>query len=252
MSSSWRSQPVSMPGFPPAAGPDNGERSLGASLLDDLRANLSRDEVARYLADFAAAARVDASSRKLAEATGGHVDLATPAHREAAITWLRAWGCRHLRRADTPRTSEALRTWWAAWGARLPGGQQTLTGLSGAEMITAGRAYDALRARPAARRSVQGRDVDVAFGDTATAKLLFTLRPQVFPPWDEAIRLAFGRPGGGDAYARLLRLSAAALDGLARRLAVPVGGLPEILGRPGSSPPKLVDEYLLIRIAGER
>jgi hypothetical protein len=241
-----------MSGFPPAARPDNSERSLGASLLEDLRTNLSRDEVARYLADFAAVARVDASSRRLAEATGGQVDLAIPAHREAAITWLRAWGCRHLRRADTPRTSEALRTWWADWGARLPGGQQTLTGLSAAEMITAGQAYDALRARPAARRSVQGRDVDVAFGDTATAKLLFAIRPQVFPPWDEAIRLAFGRQGAGDAYVRLLRLSAAALDGLAGRLAVPVGGLPEILGRPGSSPPKLVDEYLLIRIAKER
>jgi hypothetical protein len=234
------------------ARPGNGEPSLGASLLEDLRANLSREEIAGYLADFGVVTGPDSSSRKLAEATGGQVDLAIPAHRAAAITWLRAWGCRHLRRADTPRTSEALRAWWAAWGARLPGGQQTLTGLSGAEMITAGQAYAALRARPAARRSVQGRDVDVAFGDTATAKLLFAIRPQVFPPWDEAIRLAFGRPGGGDAYVRLLRLSAAALDGLARRLAVPVGGLPEVLGRPGSSPPKLVDEYLLIRITRER
>jgi hypothetical protein len=88
----------------------------------------------------------------------------------------------------------------------------------------------------------------VAFGDTAAAKLLFALRPQVFPPWDESIRLAFGRPGGADAYARLLRLSAAALDGLAARLAVGVSDLPESLGRPGSSPPKLVDEFLFVRI----
>ncbi len=222
----------------------------GASLLDDLRANLSREEIAGYLAGFGAVAGPDSSSRKLAEATGGHVDLAVEAHRLAAITWLRAWGCRHLRRADTPRTSAALRTWWDAWGARLPGDHETLTGLGEAGRVLAGQAYDALRATPAARRSVKGRDVDVAFGDTATAKLLFAVRPQVFPPWDEAIRLAFGRPGGGDAYVRLLRLSAAALDGLAARLAVPVGDLPEILGRPGSSPPKLIDEYLLIRIAG--
>jgi len=47
---------------------------------------------------------------------------------------------------------------------------------------------------------------------------------------------------------RLLRLSAAALDGLARRLAVPVSELPELLGRPGSSPPKLIDEFLWIRV----
>ncbi len=46
---------------------------------------------------------------------------------------------------------------------------------------------------------------------------------------------------------RLLRLSAAALDGLAR-LTVPVSELPELLGRPWSSPPKLVDEFLWIRV----
>jgi hypothetical protein len=47
---------------------------------------------------------------------------------------------------------------------------------------------------------------------------------------------------------RLLRLSAAALDGLARRLAASVSDLPELLGRPGSSPPKFVGEFLWIRI----
>jgi hypothetical protein len=227
---------------------DNGQRSLGASILDDLRANLSRNDIARYLAEFGALAGSDTSSQKLARATAGHVDLAVEAHRLAAVTWLRAWGCRHLRRADTARTSDALRTWWEAWAARLPGEQETMTGLSEAERITAGQAYDALRAAPAARRAWKGRDVDVAFGDTATAKLLFALRPQAYPPWDETIRLAFGRPSGGAAYVRYLRLSAVALDGLADRLAVPVSDLPVVLGRPGSSPPKLVDEYLLIRI----
>ena len=224
----------------------------GASILDDLRATMSREEIARYLAEFGALVGADASSQKLARATGGRVDLAVPAHRVAAIGWLRSWGCRHLRRADTPRTSEALRAWWEDWGAQLPGDHEILTGLGEADLVLAGRAYGALRARPAARRTVRGRDLDVAFGDTAAAKLLFALRPQVFPPWDEAIRLAFGRPGGADAYVRMLRLSAAALDGLARRLAVGVSDLPEILGRPGSSPPKLVDEFLLIRIARER
>ena len=231
---------------------DGGGRSPGGSLLDDLRANLSREDIARYLAEFGAVAGSDSSSRKLAEATGGHVDLAIPAHRAAAITWLRAWGCRHLRRADTTRTSEALRTWWNDWGARLPGEHETLTGLGEAELVLAGQAYDALRTAPAAHRTVRGHELDVAFGDTATAKLMFALRPQVFPPWDEAIRLAFGRPSGGAAYVRMLRLSAAALDGLARRLSVPVGDLPEVLGRPGSSPPKLIDEYLLIKITKGR
>ena len=226
--------------------------SRGASILDDLRANMGRDEIARYLAEFGALVGADASSQKLARATGGQVDLAVEAHRIAAIGWLRSWGCRHLRRADTPLTSQALRTWWDDWGAQLPGDHETLTGLGEADLALAGRAYAALRAAPAAHRTVKGRDLDVAFGDTAAAKLLFAIRPQVFPPWDEAIRLAFGRPGGADAYVRMLRLSAAALTGLAARLDVPVSDLPQVLGRPGSSPPKLVDEFLLIRITTER
>ncbi|MGH3224353.1 MAG: hypothetical protein ACRDPY_37665 [Streptosporangiaceae bacterium] len=88
----------------------------------------------------------------------------------------------------------------------------------------------------------------VVFGDTAAAKVMFATRPQVFLPWDDPIRLAFGWQGGGAAYVKLLRLSASALNGLARRLGVPVGGLPMILGRPESSPPKLVDEFLWVRI----
>jgi hypothetical protein len=187
-------------------------------------------DIARSLADFGPVAP-DGASRRLQAATGGHVDLNDPAHRLAAITWLRAWGCRHLRRADTPLTDEALRTWWTTWNGSLPGDRATLTTLVEADVVAAGRAYDALRAAPAARRSVQGSDLDVAFGDTATAKLLFAIRPLVFPPWDAAIRLAFGKPGGSAAYVRMLRLSAAALGGLAGRLAVPVSELPEILGR---------------------
>src|SRR5271170_5283138 len=149
---------------------------LGVAVLDDLRSNMSLEDITRSLADFGPV-EPDGATRRLLAATGGQVDLNDEAHRLAAITWLRAWGCRHLRRADTPRTDEALRAWWAAWGGRLPGDQATLTGLGEDDLVSAGLAYDALRAAPAARRTVKGTDVDVAFGDTATAKLLFAIRP---------------------------------------------------------------------------
>jgi hypothetical protein len=226
-----------------------GERSKGVSILDDLRVNMSRDDVARYLAGFGAGSGYDSATRRLLGVTGGHIDLHVEEHRLALIDWLRAWGCRHLRRADTPRTSEALRTWWEAWAVWLPDEQVTLNGLSQAGLMVAGQAFDALRASPAAARNVNGRDIAVTFGDTAAAKAMFAIRPRVFLPWDASIRLAFGWPGGGAAYIRLLQLSAAALDGLAGRLAASVADLPELLGRPASSPPKLVDEFLLIRVA---
>lgn len=229
---------------------DHAESPLrGVLALDDLRVNLSRDEVARYLAEFGAATGYDSATRRLLERTDGHLDLHREEHRLALIIWLRAWGCRHLRRADTQRTAETLRTWWQTWGERLPGEQATLNALSPADLTTVGQAYEALRSAPAAARTVRGRDVAVTFGDTATAKAMFAIRPQALLPWDEQIRVGFGRPASGATYVTMLRLAAAALDGLAGRLGTSVGDLPGLLGRPESSPPKLVDEFLLIRIS---
>lgn len=220
----------------------------GVSALDDLCANLSRDQIAGYLAEFGAGTGYDSATRRLLEKTKGQLDLHLEEHRLALITWLRAWGCRHLRRADTPRTAETLRTWWQAWGPKLPGEQATLNALSRAELTATGQAYDALRSAPAAARAARGGDVAVAFGDTATAKALFAIRPQALMPWDEQIRAGFGRPADGTTYVKMLELAAAALDGLASRLGARVGDLPGLLGRPESPPPKLVDEYLWVRM----
>jgi hypothetical protein len=229
--------------------PDQGaERSLGLAILDDLRTNMSGEEIASYLAGYAAVTSYDVSFRRLTRSTGGHLDLRRETHRVAAIDWLRAWGCRHLRRTDTDRTAEALRLWWDEWGEALPGPETALTDLTDPGLLIVERAYDALWSAPAAGRSRKGREIDVHFGDTAAAKVMFAARPKAFLPWDDPIRLAFGWRGGGAAYVELLRLSASALDGLARRLAVSVSDLPQILHRPGSSPPKLVDEFLWIRI----
>jgi hypothetical protein len=134
------------------------------------------------------------------------------------------------------------------WSEHLPSEHTTLTELRDAQLLVVEQAYDALRAAPAAGRSLKGREIDVVFGDTAAAKVMFAARPQVFMPWDDPIRLAFGWWGGGAAYVQLLRLASSALEGLASRLAESVADVPEALGRPESSPPKLVDEYLWTRI----
>jgi hypothetical protein len=141
-----------------------------------------------------------------------------------------------------------LKIWWDAWGEVLPNQEVALTGLSESGLLVVEQAYDALRAAPAAGRSLKGREIDIVFGDTAAAKVMFAVRPKAFLPWDDPIRLAFGWWGGGAAYVKLLQLSASALDSLASRLATSVSDLPEILHRPESSPPKMVDEFLWIRI----
>jgi hypothetical protein len=89
----------------------------------------------------------------------------------------------------------------------------------------------------------------VTFGSTAAAKAMFALRPQAFPPWDVPMRSAFGWTGLDPShYETFLGMSRDALDGLAQRAGVRVDELPEKLGRPDSSPARMVDEYLWMRL----
>ena len=224
------------------------ERLSGLQILAQLRVSSSRDDIARQLADYGGVTGYDASLRRLRQSTGDRLDLHLASHRLATVAWLRAWGCGHLRRADTGRTASVLRDWWNSWSRHLPAEHATTAELGEADLIEAGQAYDALRLVPAAGRSLGDREVDVAFGPTATAKTMFAVRPQAFLPWDTRIRRAFTWSDGSDAYLSWLRLSAETLDGLARRLAVSVSDLPAVLDRPMSSPPKLIEEYLWMRI----
>jgi hypothetical protein len=161
---------------------------------------------------------------------------------------LRAWGCRHLRRQDTRRSSEALRRWWVASAGDLPPPDAELTELAPAQLEAIGRAYASLARRRAAVRASGRGDVPVTFGETAASKALYALRPLAVPPWDAPMRAAFGW-GDAAGFVAYLARSRGALLGLSARLGVPVDALPRTLGRPGSSPARMVDEYLWMRIA---
>jgi hypothetical protein len=221
----------------------------GWALLDDLGSTLTRDQVAAALRTFAAIAGPETSLALLRDATRPTLDLSVPAHREAILRFLRAWGCRHLRRDDTARSSKTLASWWSRFGPALPPGTVPLTDLDDAQLAALGRAYAALARSPAALRASRAGDVPVSFGDTAAAKALFAIRPLSVPPWDEPMRRAFGW-GRVDAaeYATFLAAVRGALIGLAERLRVEPSELPAELDRPASSPVKIVDEILWLRI----
>jgi hypothetical protein len=224
---------------------------LGHALLDDLASEMSPEEIARYLEDYGAVTGYDVAFRQLLQTADGQVDLREKAHRAAVVSWLRTWGCRHLRRADGEQVAEALGLWWDSYESELPSTTALLTHLDEPALRRVERAFESLRATQAAGWTAGGKEVELLFCDTAAAKTLFIVRPLAFLPWDEATRLAFGWWGGGLAYAELLRLAGAALDNLAARLGVPAGDLPAELGRAGSSPAKLVDEFLWVRISRE-
>ena len=221
----------------------------GWALLNDLGSTLSRDQVAATLRAFEASAGAETSLAVLRDTTRPAIDLSVRVHREALLRFLRAWGCRHLRRDDTGRSSRALSSWWSRFGATLPPAAAPLTDLDDEQLAALGRAYAGLARSPAAFRASRDGDVSVSFGDTAAAKALFAIRPQAVPPWDEPMRRAFGW-GRVDAeeYATFLAAARGSLIGLAERLRVQPSELPAALDRPASSPAKIVDEFLWIRI----
>ena len=221
----------------------------GRDALAGLRDGSPLEDIRATLAAFAALVGDDQRSNELRSATGGRVDLSLPNHRDAVLNWLRQWGCRHLRRADHARSSKAMLAWWKGYRPDIPPSNVTLDRLDAVALSDAGRAHAALAGSLAARRRHGDGEVDVVFGSTAAAKAMFALRPLVFPPWDEPIRVAFGWTGRDPAdYEAFLGMAKDALDGLSRRAGVPVEQLPEAFGRPGSSSAKIVDEYLWITL----
>jgi hypothetical protein len=221
--------------------------------MHDLGSASPLEDICATLAAFATLVGDDRRTDELRVAIGGRPDLSRTAHRDAVLTWLRQWGCRHLRVADHARSSRALLAWWRAHASDLPAPTATLERLSPAALARAGRAQAALAGRVAARRRHGDGEVDVVFGDTAAAKAMFALRPEAFPPWDEPIRLAFGWIRSDPAhYEAYLAMAQDALATLTARAHVPVGELPAFLGRPDASPARIVDEYLWMRLTHER
>jgi hypothetical protein len=96
-------------------------------------------------------------------------------------------------------------------------------------------------------RAATGPAVDLAktFGPTGAAKTLYAIRPKTCSPWDEPIRRRLSLPVTGAGYRRhLIRIQNElneAVSDLGQ--AGTAAALPELLGRPESSPIKVVDEH---------
>lgn len=198
---------------------------------------------------FGERAGEEPASDRFRTATRGAPDLSRPGHRAALLAWLRAWGCRSLRIEDERRCSAALRDWWAQWGARLPDPGRTLDRLEDAAIDAAAGAYADLAGRIGPRRQLGDRLLDVRFGATAAGKALYALRPRALPPWDRPIRVALGLGEDAGGYRGALHR---AQRELAEALAdagpgVTAEMLPELLGRPASTPAKLIDEHDWVR-----
>jgi hypothetical protein len=179
--------------------------------------------------------------------TGGAVNLEDPRHRALTLQWLREWGCRSLRTEDDKRSSRALKAWWAKWSAALPAVEATLDTLEEDALDAAADAYADLASRIGPRRQLPDRVIDIQFGPTTAAKAMFAVRPNAFVPWDNAIRKKLGYKTDAASYRQALARARDELREAVRDADVDPADLPRLIGRPESTPPKLVDEHDWVR-----
>jgi hypothetical protein len=191
----------------------------------------------------------DHALARFLEGTGGKVDLNDAEHRALTLQWLRDWGCRSLRAADDRRSSGALGRWWERWHDELPAPDATLDSLSDDALDSAAEAYGDLAQRVGPRRQLPGRLIDVRFGPTTAAKAMFAVRPNTFLPWDDAIRKKLGYSGDAVSYRQALVRARDELAEAVQQAGIDAHELPALIGRPQSTPPKLVDEHDLVRYA---
>jgi hypothetical protein len=187
---------------------------------------------------------------KLLEATGRNCDLAKPSHRDALIKWLRNWGCRQFAVKHHALASRELLSWHKEFGKKLPRRGAKLWELSDNDLDAYAKLFNSLaRKRASVRRTKKGTS-NVRIGPTGAAKILFAIRPDVFPPWDDFIRKSKGH-NSPDGYARFLKDTKQLvlnLKGQCDRRNIAIGDLPKKLHRRWSSVPKLVDEYYWVTI----
>lgn len=184
-------------------------------------------------------AGVDVSWQRLLVDIGSGWNLGKAAHRVLLLRWLNSWGCRirYPRPGEPAPFDTGIKAWWRTWRSALP--TTSLAELSDRDVDRVADAYAALSAMPAAA----GRQL----GPTAAAKALFALRPEAIMPWDAAIatrlhggrdRAAFHRHQAlGRTWARCVVAEAGSADAVA-----------DLVGRPGMSLAKILDEYLYVTI----
>jgi hypothetical protein len=192
----------------------------------------------------------DSSLTRLRTATGGDIDPYNAEHQKVLFKWLNDWGCRQFSTAHHATVAApSLVAWATQWLATLPPVDAELQELDQTQIDGIGKAYAALRSQLAGTRTLRsGATSDVEYGPVGSAKTLFALRPNICPPWDAYTLAKLGFDQSATSYSQYMRRVLSELQGVAAQAGVEVSELPALIGRPDSTPPKLIDEYYWVTI----
>jgi hypothetical protein len=201
--------------------------------------------VAVYLYEFFT--RFDKSYCAFRKATGASCDLTRAANRNELLTWLNKWGCRIDLKHHRKDASDELHEWYKLFGEKLPLVNAKLWELRDDELPACAKLFDSLASK---RTSSQRAKTYVKGRPTAAAKILFALRPNVFPLWDRKIseEKGFTGPNGYLGFLKEMRTIALGLKSECERQGIEIDDLPKTVGSSSSNVLKLIDEYNWVTI----
>lgn len=193
------------------------------------------------------------SLHSLRKNTRGAPDFTSHDHRGYLLTWLNAWGCRHLAKNEHGTASASIREWYEEMASLLPPADALLWELGEQDLKQAASAYSSLRKRAGARGTGKRNGQVIPIGATAASKVLFALRPNALAPWDEKMRRKLGYGAGGKGYLdflKLIRARAKSLEDQCRKNGFDIAELPRVLGRDKSyTVLALLNEHMWITVS---
>jgi hypothetical protein len=201
---------------------------------------------------YGAMSGYDESYREFLGGTRPLLDLHNEQHVKALLNWLDDWGCRQFVTAYHCLAAKEITDWYERVAGQLFPIDTKILSLSEEDLAAVERAYAGLVHRMASKKVRAGREFLVEIGPTGAAKILFALRPKALIPWDIPMRAKFHLNGTARSYCSYLRHVREQLESLSGECSgygLRVGDLPQILGRPESSLPKLIDEYHWVTIS---
>jgi len=187
--------------------------------------------------------RLDTGSyERLLDETDGCIELSKLDHRLATIRWLSAWGIRAIPRNyhETPSDmSDQMKSWYESNALfEQVDRDRNLHELTDNDFVSVRTAYNNL--------------LNVRYvGPTAAAKILFAVRPKALMMWDEPIKKALRHSGKAESYVNFLKQIQSMVrnvEELCKKYGFELMDLPNKLGRPNLTIPKLIDEYLWLTI----
>lgn len=200
-------------------------------------------KIACYL--YGRVTNFDISYRKIFEI--GKINLNDQQHVASLLNWLRGWGCRQFINKYEKLSSKNIMKWYQKFEDVLPDGATNLLD----SVPDAVKYFDDLATRRASIRIRDNEEIIVNIGSVGAAKILFAIRPKVFPPWDTPICKALRYKMTGEGYLRYLKDVQVHLLKLKEECKFrkqTIYDLPRIVNRDISSLPKLIDEYNWITI----